>query len=205
MKKKICLILIFAILFSFIVGSICFASENQLAFFYEGAYHFLPKDLTDNYNYFLLIKYDNQFYLYYSTFSFYKYSANSFQSNGQHFPADGIYYNVYNSLSDLNNSTTSTSCGWNARTPSNIDINNLLYVSSNFTLLDANGDKVQFSNSNSNIYSYSEELPEVYQNTGLNGVLSEVILLLPAVLVVIISFIGIRKGITFIRKILKKS
>ena len=48
-------------------------------------------------------------------------------------------------------------------------------------------------------------LPEVIKGTMLQGVLSEIVGLLPTVLPVVITFLGIRKGISFVIGMLRSA
>ena len=214
MKKKICFITLFIVLFAFIIGTQCFATQSNYGFYYDGDYRFLSQELVDKYDYFLIVFYDDTYYLYCSKSEFfYATDKGNYLKHGE----NNIFTASNSSLDSLLSLTVAYSTSYGGTTgdsflagnPSKAS-NDVTLISSNFNLLDENDNVVVWSNSSSTSNSSgnfvsSNYLSQVFTSSTLSGVLNEIVTLLPIVIPVLIGFIAIRKGLAFIFRILRKS
>lgn len=223
MKKKICFITLFIVLFAFIIGCKSFASSNINSFIYNGKYYFIPEDLVDKFSNFYFIRIDDSYYFFANNddFGIQNY-YNSSINNYFYFPVNSDFAfslaksDIDSCLNDYKIKSEISGYGVFCYEfePANSSFDNnmsLIFSNSPIYLYDiGNGfshDVILASPTS----SYSSSLVSSNSVSGtlnsnmLSNVLNEIVTLLPIVIPVLIGFIAIRKGLAFIFRILRKS
>lgn len=202
MRKKVFCFVLFILLFSFILTSQCFAVDSSVLpeEVYSGMFD-TDKEYFESYSYYCLLFDDtnNVYALIYTE------SPMTITNNGTGLKfqtENGGRYNklIYSSGSGVYrvDSTLDLSSNF-SNTVKNIS--NYSFISANFDVINSSTGEVLYSLPKGN----PEILAPIMENAGTEKTLSEVVGILPIILVVIISFLGIRKALKFISTLLRRS